>query len=49
MFTATRSLWYKKLRPVILNHLRESIAHYATLAAGTDVTVKAPAAELLLH
>lgn len=47
MFPAKSSLWYKKARPVISNHLSESIAHYATLAAGTHVTAKAPAAHRL--
>lgn len=49
MFTATRSLWYKKLCPVFLNHLSKSIAHDTTLAAGTDVAVRAPAADILLQ
>lgn len=33
MFTSARFLSYKKLHLVILNHLSESIAHYATLLA----------------
>lgn len=45
MFAAPGSLSYKKLRLVILNHLGESIAHYATLLA--DVTVKASESNIL--